>query len=130
MRNDYGVSEKIGLQLAGLRAQINWGDVDPNQKSRFKNLSDYIPEHLIPNQANDAWVNGIIESQQKLKGKTALQCKVLYLETCKQFKLYGVTLFEVTYEGFWSFSDKVFIGVGVSNLYVVHLKTKVLISLV
>ena len=99
--------------------------MDPNQKSRFKTLTDYIPEFLIPNQSHDAWVNGIIEAQQKLKGKTALQSKVLYLETCKQFKLYGATLFEVTYEGFWSFSDKVYIGISASSLFIVHLKTKV-----
>ena len=100
LRNDYAVPEKIALQLAGLKAQILWGDADANQRGRFKNLLEYVPTALAPKQSTEVWVNGIIEAHGKLKGKTPLQAKVLYLETVKQFKLYGCTFFPVRYDGF------------------------------
>ena len=60
-----------------------------------KELKEWVSPRLIPNQSTDAWVDGILREYMRLRGTTAAQAKVLYLESAKQFKHYGASLFPV-----------------------------------
>ena len=118
------VSEKSAIQLAALKAQITWGDYDENNMaSRFADLTEYLPKNMMSRQSNDAWIKGITEYYGHLMGKSALQAKVIYVETIKQMKLFGAALFPFKFEGFWNHPQNVLLGISMQYLFIVQPKT-------
>ena len=122
VRNDvYPMNEKVAMQFAALKCQVDWGDFDAKKTSRLDNLKAYLPNSILGNQQPATWVKGISEIQQKLVGKNAIQARLLYLEALKQFKHYGSTLFAVKYMGFWQHPENILLAVSSASL---HFMTK------
>ncbi|KJE90233.1 myosin-X [Capsaspora owczarzaki ATCC 30864] len=130
----YPVTDKIALQLAGLQAQINWGEHETGKDSRYEDLEFYLPERLINNVGTDKkrtreeWQAEIGASHRSFgAGKTELQAKVMYLTAIKQFAVYGSTLYNVVYKGFWSHPNKIYLGVDHEGFKFVNVKTKAIL---
>lgn len=43
------MNENVALQLAGLQAQVLWGDYSAAMASRYDEVEQYLPERLIVN---------------------------------------------------------------------------------
>ncbi|KAJ3033378.1 cytochrome c oxidase subunit 1 [Rhizophlyctis rosea] len=122
----YPITDRVAAQIAALRAHILLGDCDRESAAqRFsRELPDWVSPRLIPNQPKEAWVDSIVREYMRLRGTTAAQAKVLYLESAKQFKHYGTSLYPVKHKGFWSFSENILLAVHYEGLEFVHAKTK------
>lgn len=70
--DDFPVTEKVALQLAGLQAQVALGD--PREKSKleyYTNIDTYLPYRISRTRGDDVWVSFLmmpsIVNQSKLK---------------------------------------------------------------
>lgn len=126
--DEFPVNDKVALQLAGLQAQITWGEADESKLSRYEEVPTYIPWRL--RQQNRAmskadWVKAIFMAHRDYgTGKTDLQAKVLYLTAVKQYPLYGGTFFEAVYKGFWMYPARILVCVAVDGIKFVNYMTK------
>ncbi len=126
--DEFPVNEKVALQLAGLQAQILWGEADAGKMSRYEELDKYLPWRVrqgSPQASKNEWMTQLFTAHKTIGGgRTDLQAKVLYLTAIMQYPLYGGTLFEVQYKGFWPFPNRIFVSVHVDGFKFVHPKTK------
>lgn len=56
--DDFPVTEKVALQLAGLQAQVALGD--PREKSKleyYTNIDTYLPYRISRTRGDDVWVS-------------------------------------------------------------------------
>jgi len=128
LRGDFPLNDQAALRLAGLKAQVDWGDYDPAQTGRLSTLTNFLPAKFIAEKPKDEWIKEIAAIHSKLVGKSALQAKVLYLEAVKQFPMYGATFFNAVYKGFWQHSNNVTIAVHVDGIAWLHQKTKAILK--
>ena len=91
----YPCSEESIIELAALQQQVDFGDerpeLDPSQWAR------YIPKRLLmegPAQVTKL-SEKIQEARDKHKGKTVSQAIFEYLQTVKDWKIYGSSFFSV-----------------------------------
>ncbi|CAG9128401.1 unnamed protein product [Plutella xylostella] len=61
-------------------------------------------------------------------GRAELTAKALYLSCVMQYPLYGVTLFPVTYKGYWAHGPNVLLGVGSEGVVLVRPTDKVVLA--
>lgn len=65
--DEFPLNEKVGLQLAGLHAQVLWGDYDPNRYTRYNEVEQYIhPRILASNKmkTREDWKKDIAEAHE------------------------------------------------------------------
>lgn len=56
--DDFPVSEKVALQLAGLQAQIALGDAkDNNSLENYTDIDSYLPYRVSRSRGEDVWVS-------------------------------------------------------------------------
>ncbi|EDQ90831.1 uncharacterized protein MONBRDRAFT_15843, partial [Monosiga brevicollis MX1] len=124
--DEFPVNEKVALQLAGLQAQVLWGDADAANMARYEKPEDYLPERIRENNADVAfWQQELYRAHREFGfGMTDIKAKVLYLTAVKQYPLYGGSFFDVQFKGFWSHPTNVMATVHVDGFKFVHPKTK------
>lgn len=125
-KDEYPVSERIALQLAGLQAQISLGefDVKANKTTsleKYEDVESYLCRRIrravITQSSNSGqknssstpsttrskmdWSLKISEAHRMYgAGKSDLIAKVWYLSVVMQYPLYGTTLFPIQYKGY------------------------------
>jgi hypothetical protein len=58
--DDFPVSEKVALQLAGLQAQVNLGDPkDSKSLESYMDIDSYLPYRVSRSRGEDVWVKTI-----------------------------------------------------------------------
>lgn len=57
--DDYPVSEKVALQLAGLQAQVALGEPSANNNNlnSYANIDTYLPYRISKSRGDDVWVS-------------------------------------------------------------------------
>jgi len=128
LHSDYPLTEQAALRLAALKCQVDWGDYNPEQKSRLNEIQNYLTPRAAGTKTKEEYITEICGIHAKLAGKSLLQAKVLYLEAVKQFPLYGASLYPATFKGFWAHSNHLLIAVHVEGLAWVHPKTKAIMK--
>jgi len=63
-------------------------------------------------------------SQKYGTGKSEIEAKVWYLTSVKHYPLYGSTLFNVLYKGFWPYPSNILLGIDLKGVKFVNTKTK------
>jgi myosin-7 len=134
--DEFPVSESTALKLAGLQAQIVWGDAkpyEPGAETRYEDIDAFLPWRVrttpprpgMPRRTNVDWMKEIFNAHTQYgNGKTDVQAKVLYLTAVKQYPLYGGTFFDVKYLGFWSYPERLLLSIDVGGFKFVHMITK------
>lgn len=141
------------MQLAGLHAQVLWGDYVQNMFSRYDEVEQFLHPRIINGdrrKTREDWKKAIanahkvnmttslyvcidhcptcISSHQLQQsygmGKTEIQAKVWYLTSVKHYPLYGSTFFYVIYKGFWAHPNNLILAVGLRGISFVNQKTK------
>lgn len=60
--DDFPVSEKVALQLAGLQAQVNLGDPqDVKSFESYMDVDSYLPYRVSRSRGEDVWVSYILQ---------------------------------------------------------------------
>lgn len=134
--DEFPVSEATALKLAGLQAQIVWGDAKPytaGAENRYEDIDSFLcwrirnspPRPGMERRTPQQWMKELYNAHAQYgNGKSDVSAKVLYLTAVKQYPLYGGTFFDVKYLGFWSFPERLLLSVHVDGFKFVHMITK------
>ncbi|XP_022913849.2 unconventional myosin-VIIa [Onthophagus taurus] len=119
--DDFPVTEKVALQLAGLQAQVALGDPKDNSKLEYyTDIDTYLPYRISRARGDDVWVPIIAHAHRQYgAGRSELTAKALYLSCVMQYPLYGTTMFSVTYRGYWSYGNSLILGVNHEGLMLI-----------
>ncbi|RDD47470.1 Unconventional myosin heavy chain 6 [Trichoplax sp. H2] len=111
----FPITNKVAFQLAGLQAQVCYGDYVSSRKDRYTQPFDFLSSRIIENsnaQRMEDISKAIAQAHKDYGyGLSEIQAKVIYLTCIKQYQLYGATLFEVTYKGFWMYPNHIYLAV-------------------
>lgn len=79
--DDFPVSEKVALQLAGLQAQVALGDPSNQPKPEYySDISSYLPSRISKTREEPFWIPILAQAHRQYgAGRTELTAKVLYL---------------------------------------------------
>ncbi|XP_035780408.1 myosin-I heavy chain-like isoform X3 [Anopheles albimanus] len=119
--DDFPVSEKVALQLAGLQAQVALGDPSNQPKPEYySDVPSYLPERISKTREEQFWVPILAQAHRQYgSGRTELTAKVLYLSCVMQYPLYGTTMFAVSYRGYWSYGNSLILGINCEGIILI-----------
>ncbi|XP_046750485.1 myosin-I heavy chain isoform X2 [Diprion similis] len=128
--DDFPVSEKVALQLAGLQAQVALGDPKDNDRlDYYAEVDSFLPYRISRARGDDVWVPIIAQAHMQYgAGRAELAAKVLYLSCVMQYPLYGTTMFNVTYRGYWSYGNQLILGINCDGLMLIKPDDKFVLS--
>lgn len=61
------MNEAVAVQLAGLQAQVLWGDFVPSMMSRYDEIEQFLPERIIvidKSKTRDNWKKAIADAHK------------------------------------------------------------------
>uniref|UniRef100_A0A2H8TYF3 Pleckstrin y domain-containing family H member 1 n=1 Tax=Melanaphis sacchari TaxID=742174 RepID=A0A2H8TYF3_9HEMI len=123
--DDFPVSEKVALQLAGLQCQVSLGDPKESTLEYYADVENYLPFRISRIRSSDTWVPILAQAHQQYgAGRSEVMAKVLYLSCVMQYPLYGTTMFHVTYRGYWSYGNTLILGVNCEGLMLIKPEDK------
>lgn len=126
--DEFPVSEKVALQLAGLQAQVALGDPLVPKPEYYTDVNSYLPERVSRTREDAFWVPILAQAHRQYgSGRPELTAKVLYLSCVMQYPLYGTTMFAVTYRGYWSYGSQLVLGVSIDGLMLIKPEDKFVI---
>ncbi|CAL1545802.1 unnamed protein product [Lymnaea stagnalis] len=122
--DEYSVSDKVGLQLAGLQAQVIWGQFETNKEFRYSEADQYLCKRILASSGRN-WSQEVAKAHMHYgSDKSELEAKVWYLTCVKQFALYGCTLFPILHKGMWSHTSESLLAVNMDGIKFVRAKDK------
>ena len=124
------------IKLAALQMQVIYQDHNPSvhtpgflTKSASTNIKSFVPKALWGSKKSTEWEALILREHAKLKGLSQEDAKTEYLDTIKQWQLYGTTFFPPCRNiGPKHLPSKVLIGVNYEGIVLLKPKNKELIS--
>ncbi|XP_072929765.1 uncharacterized protein Myo81F [Epargyreus clarus] len=132
--DEFPVSEKVALQLAGLQAQVALGEPPPSPppphtRAYYSHPDQFLPPRIARTRPAHQWATILAQAHRQYgAGRAELTAKALYLSCVMQYPLYGVTLFPVTYKGYWAHGPNVLLGVGAEGVVLVRPADKVVLA--
>ncbi|KAK3585200.1 hypothetical protein CHS0354_027488 [Potamilus streckersoni] len=124
VKDEFSVSDKVALQLAGLQAQVILGNYEEGKDHRYKEVEQYLCKRILIQPGRD-WNEEVAAAHRHYgKGKTELEAKVWYLTCVRQFPLYGCTLFPIVHKGLWSHSSDALLAINMDGIKFVRTKDK------
>ncbi|XP_041969069.1 myosin-I heavy chain [Aricia agestis] len=132
--DEFPVSEKVALQLAGLQAQVALGEPPPtppppHTRAYYAQPEQFLPPRIAKTRSSHQWATILAQAHRQYgAGRAELTAKALYLSCVMQYPLYGVTLFPVTYKGYWAHGPNVLLGVGSEGVVLVRPADKVVLA--
>lgn len=128
--DDFPVSEKVALQLAGLQAQVALGDPKDNDRlDYYSEVDSFLPYRISRARGDDVWVPIIAQAHKQYgAGRSELTAKVLYLSCVMQYPLYGTTMYNVTYRGYWSYGNQLILGINCDGLMLIKPEDKFVLA--
>ncbi|CAK1550454.1 unnamed protein product [Leptosia nina] len=132
--DEFPVSEKVALQLAGLQAQVSLGEPaasppPPHTRAYYSHPEQFLPPRIAKTRPAHQWATILAQAHRQYgAGRAELTAKALYLSCVMQYPLYGVTLFPVTYKGYWAHGPNVLLGVGSEGVVLVRPADKVVLA--
>ncbi|KAL0868999.1 hypothetical protein ABMA27_007320 [Loxostege sticticalis] len=132
--DEFPVSEKVALQLAGLQAQVSLGEPPPSPppphtRAYYSHPEQFLPQRIARARPAHQWATILAQAHRQYgAGRAELTAKALYLSCVMQYPLYGVTLFPVTYKGYWAHGPNVLLGVGSEGVVLVRPSDKVVLA--
>ncbi|XP_013170911.1 PREDICTED: myosin-I heavy chain-like [Papilio xuthus] len=132
--DEFPVSEKVALQLAGLQAQVSLGEpppspAPPHTRAYYAHPEQFLPQRIARARPAHQWATILAQAHRQYgAGRAELTAKALYLSCVMQYPLYGVTLFPVTYKGYWAHGPNVLLGVGAEGVVLVRPADKAVLA--
>merc|ERR1712012_149262 len=113
------VSEKVALQLAGLQAQVALGEPQVERPELYQDVDMFISQRIKTARfLNDrAWIPILVEAHNHYgAGKADVVAKVWYLRCIMQYPLYGSTMFDVTFKGYWPHGSNIILAINMAGI--------------
>ena len=130
----YNVTQEEALKLAGLQVQVVYGDHNPATHvpgflTNNKDIQNFVPVELFPQRKPAAWEEAILKEHAKHKTVHPDEARTLYLNICKAFPLYGMTLFPpCKSSNNKNLPSRVIIGVNFEGIHLLKVRNKEPIS--
>lgn len=130
----YNVTQEEALKLAGLQVQVVYGDHNPATHvpgflTNNKDIQNFVPTELFAQRKPIAWEEAILKEHAKHKGVHPDEARSLYLNICKAFPLYGMTLFPpCKSSNNKNLPSRVIIGVNFEGIHLLKVRNKEPIS--
>jgi len=119
----YPCNEEDCLTLAALQAQEQFGDY--NGSTPFtEGLTNFLPSKYLKGDRQAELEESIIKIYQKLKGYSATEAKLNYLDYVKSWKIYGSAYFFVEPQNSRDFPQDVVLAINAKGILVVDPDTK------
>lgn len=114
------------MQLAGLQAQVALGDPSNQPKPEYyMDVNSFLPERIAKTREQEFWVPILAQAHRQYgASRNELTAKVLYLSCVMQYPLYGTTMFNVIYKGFWSHGSNIIFGVNFEGIMFIQPEDK------
>lgn len=98
----FPISEKVALQLSGLQLQVLLGTPTTNNTENYTAVENYLPSRILRMRPHAQWVQILAQAHKQYgSGKSELVSKIYFLSCVMQYPLYGTSLFDVVYRGYW-----------------------------
>eukprot|EP01097_Dermamoeba_algensis_P001703 TRINITY_DN1640_c0_g3_i4.p1 TRINITY_DN1640_c0_g3~~TRINITY_DN1640_c0_g3_i4.p1 ORF type:complete len:2134 (-),score=641.62 TRINITY_DN1640_c0_g3_i4:179-6580(-) len=130
--------EEQAVKLAALKYRIDVGiipdkekkkkDKDKKEKDKKEkdskepkvNLKNYLPVSLVTSKAGKAkaaqYKLDIVNGAKQLANLTTEQCRMQYIQMCRQLPLFGYTLFHCEHSSQWRVPSPFFLGIGLAGV--------------
>ncbi|XP_033241747.1 unconventional myosin heavy chain 6 isoform X4 [Drosophila pseudoobscura] len=127
--DEFPVSEKVALQLAGLQAQVSLGDPSNQPKPEYySDINNFLPCRISKTREQQFWIPILAQAHRQYgSSRNELTAKVLYLSCVMQYPLYGTTMYNVIYKGYWSFVNNIILGVNCDGIMFIQPEDKFII---
>uniref|UniRef100_A0A1A9ZXJ2 Myosin motor domain-containing protein n=1 Tax=Glossina pallidipes TaxID=7398 RepID=A0A1A9ZXJ2_GLOPL len=124
--DEFPVSEKVALQLAGLQAQVALGDPSNQPKLEYYNdINNFLPERISKTREQQFWIPILAQAHRQYgASRNELTAKVLYLSCVMQYPLYGTTMFNVIYKGYWNHVNNIIFGINYEGIMFIQPEDK------
>ncbi|XP_064096473.1 LOW QUALITY PROTEIN: uncharacterized protein LOC135208300 [Macrobrachium nipponense] len=117
--DEYPINEKVALQLAGLQAQVALGDPQEGKTEFYADITSYLPSRIAQTRKQAEWVTTVCNMflfvsqahRQYGTGKNRYCSQSVVSDMCYAVPLYGTTMFQVSYRGYWSYGNTLILGV-------------------
>ncbi|KAH8249819.1 hypothetical protein KR038_002247, partial [Drosophila bunnanda] len=128
-KDEFPVSEKVALQLAGLQAQVALGDPSNQPKPEYySDINSFLPSRISKTREQQFWIPILAQAHRQYgSSRKELTAKVLYLSCVMQYPLYGTTMYAVTYKGYWNFVNNIFLAVHCDGIMFIQPEDKFII---
>ncbi|KAI1280289.1 Myosin-I heavy chain [Halotydeus destructor] len=134
-KDEFPVSERIALQLAGLQAQVSLGEfVEAKGMDKYLDVDSYLASRIRKGgtsaRTNMDWAMKIAEAHRMYgTGKSDLIAKVWYLSVVMQYPLYGTTLFVVQFKGYGqSYGQHLQLGINAEGVLLINPNEKQILN--
>ncbi|XP_055956825.1 myosin-I heavy chain isoform X1 [Patella vulgata] len=125
--DEYSISDKVALQLAGLQAQVIWGEYEEDKQFRYGEADQYLCRRILASSGRN-WSKETAKAHKHYgSGKSTLEAQVWYLTCVKQFPLYGCTMFPILHKGLWSHTSDALLAINMDGVKFVRAKDKFVI---
>jgi len=126
--------EDTALKLGALKYRIDVGIVPEKDKKKKEkkekekketkepkvNLKNYLPASLVSSKAGKAkaahYKTEIVNGAKNLTNLTTEQCRMQYLQMCRQLPLYGYTIFHSEHSASWKVPSPFYLAVGLAGV--------------
>ncbi|XP_060665378.1 LOW QUALITY PROTEIN: myosin-VIIa [Drosophila nasuta] len=127
--DDFPVSEKVALQLAGLQAQVALGDPSNQPKPEYYcDISSFLPARISKTREQQFWIPILAQAHRQYgSSRNEMTAKVLYLSCVMQYPLYGTTMFKVVYKGYWNFVNNIILGINCDGILFIQPEDRLII---
>ncbi|XP_039233619.1 myosin-VIIa isoform X2 [Drosophila yakuba] len=125
-KDEFPVSEKVALQLAGLQAQVALGDPSKQPKPEYySDINSFLPMRISKTREQQFWIPILAQAHRQYgSSRNELTAKVLYLSCVMQYPLYGTTMFKVNYKGYWNMASNIILGIHFDGLKFINPEDK------
>lgn len=120
----YPCNEEDCLTLAALQAQEQFGDHNGSSPFKEDGLTNFLPSKYLKGDRQAELEESIIKIYQKLKGYSATEAKLNYLDYVKSWKIYGSAYFFVEPQNSRDFPQDVVLAINAKGILVVDPDTK------
>lgn len=124
----YPCTQEDCLTLSALQAQEKFGDYTGTSPFGQGELVHYIPAKYLKGDRNEELEDQIIKIYAKLKGYSAMEARLNYLDYVKSWKIYGSSYFFVEPQNSRDFPSDVVLAINAKGILVVDPETKDFLS--